>query len=380
MGATKHWPILAFFGTLVMFRPLLPSLLSADDLLWATTLTMTASHRHKDSITCKWVHINSTIRNKDCHDLLTSLICSSEQNNNNHQAPPGGRRVLLFGDSTMGMLLKNLEDYLLYQGLSQISQTCSNRYSCKNVTGERCRNNNLFGLDLPINNTWNPPDINNYAEGPANYGLKHPHCSDCQCTPNLIWCNLHNETHKCQQQQQDTNGDKRIIPVHGGYIPVQFARDVVLQTPEFGTTQENVALFLNRTYNRPELVQDFGRPICVVSAGHHDAAIPGITKEKFLTNVGWYLNMLDLQCESFIWIATTATKTDEFAQKRNLTEIWNDGVLGLLEQSPILRGKVVFVDGFEASTRCPHQDNVHMSKEWYQRLASLIQNVATAPC
>mmetsp|Transcript_45004 Transcript_45004/g.108831 ORF Transcript_45004/g.108831 Transcript_45004/m.108831 type:complete len:154 (+) Transcript_45004:364-825(+) len=153
-----------------------------------------------------------------------------------------------------------------------------------------------------------------------------------------------------------------------------------MQSPEFGTTQENVVLFLNRTYNRPELVQDFGRPICVVSAGHHDAAIPGITKEKFLTNVGWYLNMLDLQCESFIWIATTATKTDEFAQKRNLTEIWNDGVLGLLEQSPILRGKVVFVDGFEASTRCPHQDNVHMSKEWYQRLASLIQNVATAPC
>jgi len=207
------------------------------------------------------------------------------------------------------------------------------------------------------------------------------------CASNLLLCNLQNATHKCQQQQHDNGDDvsanlekKSKIPVHGGFITVQFARDVVMQSPEFGTTQENVVLFLNRTYNRPELVQDFGRPICVLTAGIHDAVIPGITKEKFLANVEWYLNLLHPQCKALIWIASTVPKTDRFEQKINVTKIWNDGVQEILERLPVLRGKVAFIDVFEASKRVHHQDNIHMSKEWYQRLASLIQNVATAPC
>ena len=169
--------------------------------------------------------------------------------------------------------------------------------------------------------------------------------------------------------------------VHGGYVNVEFARDVEMQSSEFGTTQENIAAFLDRTYNQPELVQDFGRPICVVNAGHHDATIPNITKEKFLTNVEWYLNLLRPQCESIIWIASTAPMTDEFVQTLNLTKAWNDGVRELLEQSsPVLRAKTAFVDGFESSRRFPHRDNIHMGWEWYQRLATLIQDVTTAQC
>jgi len=38
---------------------------------------------------------------------------------------------------------------------------------------------------------------------------------------------------------------------------MEFARDTEIQTPEFRTTQENIAAYVCRTWNTPEMFQDW---------------------------------------------------------------------------------------------------------------------------
>jgi hypothetical protein len=168
--------------------------------------------------------------------------------------------------------------------------------------------------------------------------------------------------------------------VHGGYINIEFARDVIMQSPEFLTTQENIAAFLNRTYNSPLLVQDWGKPVCVVNTGHHDMAIPNITIPKFLSNVEWYLNLLNPHCSSIVWLSTTAPQTEQYFQKVNDTLLCNQGVQGILSRSHELRTKSVFVDVFEASRSWPHRDNIHMDSVWYAKLGQLLTDFSTTKC
>jgi hypothetical protein len=168
--------------------------------------------------------------------------------------------------------------------------------------------------------------------------------------------------------------------VYGGYIGIKFARDVEMQSPEFTTTQENIAAFIDRNYNTPMLVEDWGKPVCVVNTGIHDVLIPHITTAKFLSNVEWYLSLLSQQCEYIIWIATTAPETDQRVQKISQTQSWNVGVKNILSRTPELLHKIAFVDVFEASRSWPHRDNIHMDSAWYEQLGRLISDVSTTTC
>jgi hypothetical protein len=117
-------------------------------------------------------------------------------------------------------------------------------------------------------------------------------------------------------------------------LSVEFARDVEWQTSEYSTTQENlISKYIADQWNSDDLVYEFGRPICVVRAGHHDVAVPNITLEIYMENVNWYLELLLQQCDYVIWISSTAPAHDEYAQKIEGTYVWNMAVLELLLNS-----------------------------------------------
>ena len=90
---------------------------------------------------------------------------------------------------------------------------------------------------------WTPPKS---TEGPVGYGKHRPGCRDCSdCQPYLC---TGGDTHQKQSLE---------------FLPVEFARDVTLQTAAFNTSQEVVAEYL------PEHPKD----VCVVGAGLDDMKV-----------------------------------------------------------------------------------------------------------
>jgi hypothetical protein len=172
--------------------------------------------------------------------------------------------------------------------------------------------------------------------------------------------------------------------VYGGFIKAEFARDVEMQSAEFITSQENIAAFINTAYNSKGLVRDWGKPVCLASTAHHDAAIPNITQEIYLTNVEWYIRVLKPHCEYIIWLGATAPADvipGEYPQTLNLTRDWNTGVRELLERKTDLNA--VFVDIFVASQQDgAHRpdDNLHLAYAWYSAMASFFWSVMSTKC
>ena len=122
-------------------------------------------------VSCTW----SPDSNTECQRVLSSFLCPSDK------PSKVGRRVLLMGDSTMGpyYLFLYLQSLLLKEGQRRISYACPDRYRCSFEFAQRCRNNAMFGLEYPENNTWVPPDFENNYEGPIANGLENPFCTDC---------------------------------------------------------------------------------------------------------------------------------------------------------------------------------------------------------
>jgi hypothetical protein len=221
---------------------------------------------------------------------------------------------------------------------------------------------------------WTHPNLT-IGEGPCKFGLENPYCNDLAGGHSrFITCR---RIKRISPQQRKESGsvanNKKTEPVftYGGYFSVEFSRDVELQTPEFRTTQENVAAYISKTFNTDALVEDFGKPICVANTGVHDAMIPNITLAKYVTNVEWYLHLLKAQCRHVIWISTTAPATNKFIQTSKQTKEWDAAVKQMISASTTLRPVTSFVDVFSASARTKHADNIHMTQQWYNALGNL---------
>ena len=117
---------------------------------------------------------------------------------------------------------------------------------------------------------WVPPDITNLI-GPKNHGYHYPFCKDCgSCRTEYHDCSrLVLGTDLISSTTDDATCKQNGRQVYGGYFSHDFARDVELQTAEFLYTQENYAAFIDRTWNTQELLQDWGKPICVIRNGMH---------------------------------------------------------------------------------------------------------------
>jgi hypothetical protein len=105
-----------------------------------------------------------------------------------------------------------------------------------------------------------------------------------------------------------------------------FARDVKMQSPDFGTSQESIAgLFLNSAqWSQDLILNSFGSAACVVGVGFHDMVNPNLTMSRFANNAKWRLCLLHPTCGHFTWSANAApaASTQLFAPKV-LTARWS---------------------------------------------------------
>jgi hypothetical protein len=368
----------------------------------------------KDS-SCVWSPNSSSVA---CRNLIVSYICSKDD------GLKLGRRLIVLGDSTNGpnFLFKFLKPLMITQAPTRIAAICPSRYECVARAGKRCNNNEIFGLDYPFNNSWVPPDASR-GEGPMSYGLQNPFCSDCvsvhsallcllfslcsivlpcaaflsprvtvpttltrksSCYRRFLLCSLKSESAPCLGSAKvgRSVGAENYIPfVYGGFISSEYARHVELQSPHHLTTQENIALFLRRFYNTNGLIRDWGMPICLVNSAVHDAAIPGITTETYVSNIEWYLKILSRECELIIWLGSTAPLglyPDRFPQTKQRMFTWNAAVREAIHQRPELNA--VFVDVYNASEEYEHRDNIHMHESWYEALAAFFADAVSTRC
>ena len=310
------------------------------------------------------------------------------------------RRWLLFGDSTMFRLMFQLHQYLMVESVEgytiyRSTQVCNSDnatadnfidFQFRNLPVGRCERMEQFQLlRLPTIQEWQLPN-HSVGEGPLANGLSNPYCTDCSgCDSEVISCTMVNvskadrcKTDVIRSLNSGHPGLSYIGPSYSGFLSVEFARDVELQTSEYATTQENLlSSYIASKWNKPvELVFEFGRPNCVVSAGHHDVGIPNITLSVYLQNVQRYLELLVQQCDYIVWISNNAPATNLYEQTVDGTHAWNMAVLDLLLHSKgLMRTNVFFLDVFNASIPYAKDDNIHMSPTWYIALASFIQNI-----
>jgi hypothetical protein len=335
------------------------------------------------------------------------------------------RRWLLLGDSTVFRLYtagssqssssSSLESYLMHHSMAQLQeqrrQWCYRRHlQCHMVRCSRCNTMEMLQLIplLPTTTTttttvgWRLPNYT-MAEGPMHYGYDHPYCTDCDgCDTRLLTCSLlekeddgdaagtGTDTTSILEDTcpTDPNIEDRMYtgPAYGGYLSVEFARDVELQTEQYATTQENLlSNYIAQHWNTPHsMLQEFGRPICTVSTGLHDIALPNVTKAAYLHNVRWYLDILSEQCDYILWITNTCPLTNDYAQTQDSIYEWNMAVRDILLSSSSSSSsssvssfyhKSFYLDVFNASITFDHVDNIHMSDVWYQSLASFLQAV-----
>ena len=364
--------------------------------------SMDDASRIISSSSCIWDPRNS---NEYCKDLLfehmsTSLNRSralflsrkeSYENLSHNQSVTSvlHRRWLLLGDSTVFRLFAQLRQYLMiesverystYRASYQCNDHNSNDFHCTNVKAGRCDTMENFYLPrLPNTEQWRLPNFA-LGEGPIKFGYKHSYCTDCDgCDSHVLSCTI--ASYDILQRCENSDSIESYFgPSYSGYLSVEFARDVELQTLEYKTTQENlVSNYIGNQWNKPvERILEFGRPICVVSTGHHDVAIPNITLDVYLQNVQWYLELLVEECDYVIWIGNNCPATDTYYQTISGTYEWNIGVRDMLflwEKNRSIRSNVFYLDVYNASKIFEHEDNIHMSVAWYKLLALCLQDL-----
>ena len=282
--------------------------------------------------------------------------------------PAGARRWLFFGDSTMMMMMYytrgNLADYMIHQGQSKLlSRDCRQRYSCETKLAGRCNLTSFYGLEGPEERAQ--PDWLQ-GIGPVGYANMSD-CQDCtSCHTHIPHCEVRDASRplleKCRQI------------IYGGYFSLEFAKDVELQSSFYKTSQENVVHFVSRTWNAPQMLSDFGKPVCVVATGLHDINLGNLTQTQFLKNVRWYLGLLRKTCDHIIWLTNIAplAKLGRYAQTKSKVRLWNEGVEDLLSKPEYISNNFSVMDVFNASLDWPHKnedDNLHMDTAWYRHLA-----------
>lgn len=165
---------------------------------------------------------------------------------------------------------------------------------------------------------------------------------------------------------------------------MEFAKEVELQTPEFQTKQENIAAYIDRVWNTAEeLLKDWGKAVCVLSAGNHDMVIANITTVEYIQNVKFMLtNMMD-SCVHMIWLGSTADIKDyqeHIQTKEKMKLMWYVSVKKMIEVEPTLHCMMSFIDFHNASLTHALEDHIHMDQNWYKLLGDPLWNYALNLC
>ena len=320
---------------------------------------------HNSHYSCTW----SPGHDKECHDLMhTRLPLTSNT--------PRMRRWLFFGDSTMAHLFhrSNLTFELTTSPNASVHGAgagCFNHcMACYVRKGGRCHLNDVFDLQYPDKWYSLQGTTEEYMfAGPVDFGSTHPHCTDCSgCDTTFLKCDfVPNST--CNEDCVDIHNERKLI--YGGYVAMEFALDIEIQTPEFLTTQENLVSYIDRVWNFPEHLREFGKPVCVISAGMHDVKIANVTALDFLRNVKLLLANFIPVCTHIIWLGSTAPSNvpnKRFKKTIPLMKEWDSSVKEMIHIDAEFQESISFIDVYNASLKYGHDGHIHMNNTWYRIL------------
>ena len=335
--------------------------------------TIQPIERTKFPLSCTW----SPSAASQCQETISRWFCHKSSKSKDAL----GRRFLVFGDSTMST--NHLSKHFINLTIRDDTTMLPNNYHFRTHHGDRCNEQTIMKLAYPENRVWIAPN-HTLGEGPLGFGARQPFCSDCGgCNSLFTVCSVSKNYGSITPQSRAISMSNFTPVIYGGYFKVEFARDVEMQTPQYRTSQENIAAFVERAYNKPQLLKDWnGRPVCLISAAHHDAAIPNIAQDVCVSNVRWYIQLMQPQCDFIIWLgANLPAGFAEYAQSPARTTSWNTAVRDMIEAQPDLN--TVFVDVLEAShTECKTKagDNIHMEDSWYEALADVFVQALSTKC
>ncbi len=234
-------------------------------------------------------------------------------------------KMLFLGDSTV---------YRMFNSDSTSKCRCKS-----SISSGRC--NLIKALGLTRATKWTAPSQN---EGPLHFGRKHPFCTDCSGC-NMKLCVGPLKTPSCIQQN---------------YIPIEFARDVEMQTKKSATTQEMLTEYLSKSPPSD---------VCVVSTGVHDMAIPHLSDHSYVENVKWYLKLLQPHCTKILLVGQTGVSGDpKYPQTNKRIQQWDSMISSMIRQFAF----VVYISVFEGSKDAKHLDNTHMHPSFYKSLKKMI--------
>jgi hypothetical protein len=311
----------------------------------------------REDIMCSWAEGADT----ECvNHLVNRIRMTTRKNSSKRQGSiswqTAGSRWFFVGDSTINVMYH----LTLNKTLHSTTRPCPEA-SCQRLFAPR--NGQVWKLfDHELPNVWRRAN-HTLGEGPCHRGYTNSSLQDCTTCD---WdVNLCTNIEKCQGST--TQG------ASGGYIGVEFARDVEVQSEKYSTTQENFAHWLEEKWNTPSLVQALDRPICVLATGMHDQAIPNMTTPLFLKNARWYLHLMAPQCSHIIWLDSNTPRSNKQPQKKLQTKQWNDGILDILVED--FPHQSSYVSVYEASKTAGHSDNIHMRRRWYLALGAMFRTV-----
>lgn len=255
------------------------------------------------------------------------------------------RRLLFFGDSTIHKLY--VEGILSIKLVDEALEHCP-QSSCIIRTTERCNLTYNYPRSIPTN-LYSKPDLMK-GEGPVSVGWNNPGCSDCS---------------NCESRFLECTGSQSCLVPHGGFVHMEYARDVEWQTADYMTTQENTAGLLQHPGS--EL---YNNTVCVMAAGLHDMDVPFTNVGKYIQNVEWYLSLyLKTVCHRVVWLSNATPLTNNYTQTIAKTQEWNEAVKWKLHQR--FFHSTIFIDLWDASRTELHADNLHMDLPWNRKLSEL---------
>jgi hypothetical protein len=325
-------------------RPVVPSKVSNESAPRAAT----ARHSVVETATTRYCELGrgrskATVFDQ-CHQLLHPIV---NQPGGNHR-----QNWLLFGDSTVARIVSS-----------------TRRCATSNETFRyRCDHCKLLTSTESIRvQNWKKPNAT-LGEGPVAFGLLNPTCSDCLgCYPEILL-----------KKDKET---KNVLEQRIQYFPVEFARDVTAQCPAVGvtTTQEAVQYYLKQNF--PQHGYQWNMTTCLVSVGFHDMAIaPDIGITTYVKNVKNYIRQIRPFCKTMLWLGMHQVMGKKnYLQTKAKVLQWNKGVLDMLLQS--YPNDVVFIDTTNrTSNASEHQDNIHMSIDYYRSVAMFLFKNLTKFC
>lgn len=247
--------------------------------------------------------------------------------------------TFFFGDSNMFRLFRSFRD----------------SWSCNPVTrGTRC--GLVEHLKLTPRQQRTSPDVS--VEGPLRFGLWNAGCSDCWgCNPEVVRCG--------QAELQ--------------YFPMEFFRDVEVQTPTWDHTQD--VLFREKFVYLKER-DDVN---IVIGGGVHDLSLSNVFQIVDNT-VDHLIDLLGSYAARKFWVTTTHIDDEKQPPEwRHISNCASANRLRWIVRHHIEKtnsSRFFVVDGFKMSlgegltNQSLHEDGVHFQPSFYDALRDVLLEMA----